>query len=65
MVASGGNVVEQIAQQWLLREFLGCRTEPYALESSEVCGEGMMPNAALAVGEAGSEVEYLRGDGGR
>lgn len=35
------------------------------MESSEVYGEGMIPNAALAVGEAGrSEVEYLRGDGG-
>lgn len=64
IVASGGKIVEHIEQQWLLRDSLDCNTEPYALDSSALSNDGMMPNAARLVGEAGSDVEYLRGEGG-
>lgn len=63
-MASGGKVVEHTEQQWPLRDSLDCRTEPYAFESSALSSDGIIPKAALLVGEAGSDVEYLSGERG-
>jgi hypothetical protein len=68
IVASGGNVDEHMVQEWVERVSLGWRTDPYALISSDLSGEGRMPDSALTVGEdETSEIdeEYLSGDGGR
>jgi hypothetical protein len=44
----------QIAQEYVARDSLGCRTEPYALESSGAFGACRIPaSAASVVGEEG------------
>lgn len=67
IVASGGKVDEQMAQEWVASDSLGCKTDPYTLESSDLSGEGRMPDSALAVGEDGKSAaveQYLSGDEG-
>lgn len=59
----------QIAQEYVARDSFGCRTEPYALESSGAFGACKIPaSAARVVGEEGglnSSMSNGRFDGDR
>ena len=62
MVASGGKIEEQIAQECVVNDSFGCKTEPYTFESvtSWLASDGRISESG-----SGKVLEYLRGDGDR
>lgn len=53
---------KQITQEWVVKDSLGCKIEPYTFErvASWWSSDGRIPESG-----SGSVLEYFRNDGGR